>query len=202
VRRDWPDDSEEQSERTIIQPAAWRFATHTSNPAANRVPRPRWHGFGHARSLLALTSDTADWYAPCNKVRDVTPRQSELLDARTLLAACGSDAAILSKICQAVLEQLPRDLTALEHAFRIRDALLLRDSAHRLYGMVAAFSSLAGTMASDLEERADRGELGEAGQLLSELEAIAPELLRQAGGVTLDSLLAASAGVRSSTAPP
>jgi two-component system, sensor histidine kinase and response regulator len=152
--------------------------------------------------------------------RDVTPRQltivdhllrtgetrlppsHELLDARTLLAACGSDATILSRICQAVGEQLPKDLTALEHAFRDRDAPLLRDEARRLHGIVAAFSSVAGAIASDLEDRADQGELDEAGRLLNQLKGIAPELLREISGVTLDVLLTASVGVRPSTAPP
>src|SRR5205807_6502383 len=49
-----------------------------------------------------------------------------------------------------------------------------------------------------LEDRADQRELDEAGRLLHQLEAIAPELLRQVGGVTLDSLLTACAGARPS----
>jgi HPt (histidine-containing phosphotransfer) domain-containing protein len=133
-------------------------------------------------------------------VNDVLPSH-ELLDARTLLAACGSDAAILSRICQAVRDQLPKDLTALEHAFRNRDAPLLSEEAHRLHGMVAAFSSVAGTLASDLEDRAGQGELEEAERLLNQLRVLTPELLRQVSGVTLDSLHTACAGVRPSIAP-
>jgi len=54
--------------------------------------------------------------------------------------------------------------------------------------MVAAFSSIAGRVASDLEDRAAQGLLEEAGPMVGQLETMAQELLRLAGGLSLETL--------------
>src|SRR5262249_34348334 len=69
-------------------------------------------------------------------ISDFTPR---LLDPRVLLAACGGDAAILEKICQAFKARLPEQLAAVQGALHDQDAPRLREAAHMLSGMVAAF---------------------------------------------------------------
>ena len=58
--------------------------------------------------------------------------------------------------------------------------------------MVAAFSSAAGRVASDLEDRAAQGLLEEAGPMVGQLETMAQELLRLA-----DSLPGAQARITS-----
>jgi HPt (histidine-containing phosphotransfer) domain-containing protein len=161
------------------------MAGHGGTQLATSIRRRSRRGREHAFLWLVRTLQSGLAMALGERNR---LEEHELLDARTLLAACGSDAAILSRICQAVRDQLPKDLTALEHAFRNRDAPLLSEEAHRLHGMVAAFSSVAGTLASDLEDRAGQGELKEAERLLNQLRVLAPELLRQVSRVTLDSL--------------
>jgi CheY-like chemotaxis protein len=120
----------------------------------------------------------------------------DLLDARVLLAACGGDAAILEKLCQVFRERLPDHLVAVQDALRERDAPRLREAAHKLCGMVAAFSTAAGGVASDLEDQAALGRLDEARQLVGRLEAMAREMMRLAGGLSLDTVrrLAEAAG--------
>jgi two-component system, sensor histidine kinase and response regulator len=111
-----------------------------------------------------------------------------LLDASVLLAACGGDAVILEKICEAFRAGLPDQLTAVQHAFQERDTGRLRDAAHKLCGMIAAFSTVAGGVASDLEEHAAQGQLEEARPLVEQLQTIAQELLRVAHDLSIDTV--------------
>src|SRR5262249_6557363 len=116
------------------------------------------------------------------------PSGPGLLDPPVLLAACGGDAAILDKICQAFRAGLPGHLRAVQGALRARDAPRLREAAHKLAGMVAAFSTAAGGVASDLEDHAAQGRLEEAQPLVARLETMAEELTRLAGGLSLKAL--------------
>jgi PAS domain S-box-containing protein len=117
----------------------------------------------------------------------LTP-DSGLLDGRVLLAACGGDAAILQKIGQAFRARLPDQRKAVQDALRDRDAPRLREAAHKLAGMVAAFSTVAGGVASELEDRAAQGQLEEAQPLAARLEAMTEELMRLVDGLSLKAL--------------
>jgi PAS domain S-box-containing protein len=142
--------------------------------------------------FLAKPIRAADLWAAIDRVVGVRPPAdppaSGLLDTRVLLAACGDDAAILEKICQAFRARLPDHLKAVQDALRGRDAPGLREAAHKLSGMVAAFSTLAGGVASDLEDQAARGRLEEARPLVERLEAMAQELLRAADELSIETL--------------
>ena len=111
-----------------------------------------------------------------------------LLDPRVLLAACGGDAVILENICQAFRTRLPDHLTAVQDALREGDTTRLREAAHKLCGMVAAFSTVAGGVASDIEDLAAQGQLEDARPLVGQLETMAEEFLRLADGLTIDTL--------------
>jgi len=111
-----------------------------------------------------------------------------LLDRQVLLATCGGDAAILERICQAFRTRLPDQLKAVQEALRDRDAPRLREAAHKLSGMVAAFSTVAGGLASEVEDQAAQGQLEEARHLVARVETIAGELMRLAGGLALEAL--------------
>jgi CheY-like chemotaxis protein len=113
---------------------------------------------------------------------------SDLLDPRVLLAACGGDAVILEKICQTFRARLPEHLTAVQDALGERDTLRLREASHKLCGMVSAFSTVAGKMASDIEDHAAEGQLEESRPLVSQLETMVDELVRAAGSVSLETL--------------
>jgi hypothetical protein len=105
-----------------------------------------------------------------------------------LLAACGGDQAILERICHAFRARLPHHLAALQEALSARDAPRLREAAHKVSGMVAAFSTVAGDVASDLEDHAADGRLDEAAPLLERLDSMGRELMRLADGLTVESL--------------
>jgi two-component system sensor histidine kinase/response regulator len=111
-----------------------------------------------------------------------------LLDPRVLLAACGGDAVILDKICQAFRAHVPDHLTAVQDALKEGDTIRLREAAHKLCGMVAAFSTVAGGVASDLEDHAAQGRLGESRPLVEKLQMMADELVRLTSELSLETL--------------
>jgi HPt (histidine-containing phosphotransfer) domain-containing protein len=127
-----------------------------------------------------------------------------LLAPRILLAACGGDAAVLEKIGQTFRARLPDHVKAVQDALRDRDAPRLREAAHKLSGMMAAFSTVAGGVASDLEDHAAQGQLEEARPLVARLEMMAEELERLVGGLSLDALreqVGAAAGAGQTAGP-
>ena len=93
---------------------------------------------------------------------------------------------------------------AVRDALRERDAVRLREAAHRLCGTVAAFSTVVGAVASDLEDQAASGQLEPAGPLVEQLEAIARELIQQVDGLSIEALRdqAGAAGDRDRTGSP
>ena len=113
---------------------------------------------------------------------------SELLDPVVILDVCGGDTGILEKLRQTFRTRLPDYIGAVQQALREQDSARLRESAHKLSGMVAAFSSVAGGVASALEEHAARDQLEEARPLVARLESMAEELLRLTNGLSLETL--------------
>jgi PAS domain S-box-containing protein len=142
--------------------------------------------------FLAKPIQAASLWAAIDRVVGALPPTDRpgpgLLDPGVLLAACGGDAVILEKICQAFEASLPDQLTAVQDALRERDTVRLREAAHKLCGMVAAFSSVAGGVASDIEDHAAEGQLEEARPMVVQLEAMAQELMRLVGGLSLETL--------------
>jgi len=111
-----------------------------------------------------------------------------LIDARTLLAACGSDGALLERMCGQVRVRLPEHLVALRDAFGDKEAERLREIAHRACGSFSEFSAVVGELAGTLEELAASGRLDQAGAVLGELERLGPELLRQVERLSIEVL--------------
>jgi PAS domain S-box-containing protein len=138
--------------------------------------------------FLAKPVQAVDLWAAMDRVGAMRGPRS-LLDPRVLLAACGGDAAILAKIGQTFRARLPDHVKAVRDALDNRDAPRLREAAHKLAGMVAAFSTVAGGVASELEDQAAQGHLDEARPLAAQLETMAEELLRLVDGLSLDTLL-------------
>ena len=158
--------------------------------------------------FLAKPIQAADLWAATERVtgsrRPADRPGPGLLDPRVLLAACGGDAATLEEICQVLRARLPDHLTAVQEALRVRDAIRLREAAHKLCGTVAAFSTVVGAVASDLEDQAARGQLEEARPLVEQLEAMARELIEHMDGLSIEVLRdqAGAAGDRDRTASP
>jgi CheY-like chemotaxis protein len=141
--------------------------------------------------FLAKPIQAADLWAAIERVAPTGPSAGPLpglLAPRMILAACGADAAILEKIGQAFRERLPDQLAAVQEAWSQRSAPQLREAAHKLCGMVVAFSTVAGEVASELEDRAAQGQVEAAGPLVEQLELMARQLMRLVDGLTLDVL--------------
>jgi PAS domain S-box-containing protein len=122
------------------------------------------------------------------KAADHSPPPTDLLDPRAVLAACGGDASILAKITGAFRDRLPDQLKAVEDALDQRDAVRLREAAHKLCGMVAAFSTAAGDVASAVEDYAAENQLEMAVPLVAQLGTMAHELMHTVEGLSLETL--------------
>jgi len=142
--------------------------------------------------FLAKPIQPADLWAAMDRVAGsrppVRPPGPDLLAPQVLLASCGGDAATLEEICQTFRARLPDHLKAVRDSLRDGDAPRLREAAHKLAGMVATFSTVAGDVASELEDHAAEGQLDKAQSLAAGLEAMAVELMQLAGGLSLEAL--------------
>jgi PAS domain S-box-containing protein len=113
---------------------------------------------------------------------------TSLLDPVVLLATCGDDAQGLYELRLDFQTYLPARLVEVGEALRRQDAPRLREAAHKLFGLLSAFSTVAGEVASALEDLAECGQLDEAKPLLERLETMARELIREVDGLSLESL--------------
>src|SRR5262249_18548350 len=100
----------------------------------------------------------------------------------------GGDPTLLRKMCRSLQSRVPEYLAAIREALDDRDAPRLREAAHKFQGMLSAFSTVAGDQAADLEDLAVRRLLPEALPILEQLERCATELVRLAGGLTIETL--------------
>jgi len=116
------------------------------------------------------------------------PLSLDLLDAPVLLAACGGDPTLLSKMCQSLQARVPEHLEALRDAMRDQDALRLREAAHKCCGLLSEFSTTAGDLTANLEELAAGAQLHEAPPILERLETVVRDLLTQAEGLSVEAL--------------
>src|SRR5205807_5868807 len=91
-------------------------------------------------------------------------------------------------MCQGFRTYAPAQLAEVSHALRERDAPRLRQATHKFCSLLFAFSTVAGNVASDLEDQAARGRLEEARPLVEQLETMTQELMRLAGGLSLETL--------------
>jgi HPt (histidine-containing phosphotransfer) domain-containing protein len=71
-----------------------------------------------------------------------------------------------------------------------KDASRLREAAHKLFGMVSAFSTEAGAVASEIEDQAARGELDRAATSMEQLRTISSELPRLVADLSVEKLRA------------
>lgn len=137
----------------------------------------------------------AELWAAIDRVMSKTPAAapsaSGLIDAETLLAACGDDAQILERIRQAFKASLPVQLAEVREALAASDAPRLREAAHKLHSTIAAFSTEAGTIVSAIEDHAAEGRTEPCGPLVERLQTLAAELLAEVDRVTIESLRAA-----------
>jgi PAS domain S-box-containing protein len=111
-----------------------------------------------------------------------------LLDPAAVLSSCGDDADGLRKMCETFQAYAPAQLAEVGDALRDGDAPRLRGAAHMFCALLFAFSTVAGDVASDVEDHAAQGQIEEARPLVERLETMTRELLRLAGGLSLEAL--------------
>ena len=111
-----------------------------------------------------------------------------LINPAVLLAACGDDADGLRRMCEGFRDYVPSQLAEAGDALRSQDAPRLCEAAHKLCGLLSAISTVAGDVASKLEDQAACGRLEECRPLVEELEAIARELFQQVDGLSIETL--------------
>ncbi|HEV3261487.1 MAG TPA: response regulator, partial [Gemmataceae bacterium] len=157
---------------------------------------------------LAKPFTAEDLWAAIDRVVKTRPTSKpprlDLLAPSVLLAACGGDPTMLRKMCRSLQSRVPEYLAAIREALHNQDASRLRETAHKFYGMLSAFSTLAGDQAANLEDLAARSLLGESLLVVEHLDQYATELARLAGGLTIETLRnqAASADDPNRTARP
>jgi CheY-like chemotaxis protein len=113
---------------------------------------------------------------------------TSLLDPVAVLTACGDDAEGLLRMCRDFRTYAPAGMAEAGEAVRDGDAPRLCETAHKLCALLSAFSTAAGDVASDLEDRAAQGQLDEARPLVERLEAMVGELMPQVDGLSVETL--------------
>lgn len=82
----------------------------------------------------------------------MTGKPNGSLDAGTLLAGCGGDPLLLQRMIASFRSRAPQHAAELSNAARRGDAALLRHVAHKLRGMVSAFSPAAAARVGRVEQ--------------------------------------------------
>jgi CheY-like chemotaxis protein len=113
---------------------------------------------------------------------------SGLLDPRAILGSCGGEAAILERICGTFRTHVPNQMARVRSAMSDRDMPRLREAAHLLRGTLSAFSTVAGTVASNIEDQAARDQVEECKPMVAQLESICSKLVEQTRNLSLDNL--------------
>jgi two-component system, sensor histidine kinase and response regulator len=99
-----------------------------------------------------------------------------LIDAETLLAACDDDPVLLGKLIGIFRNNAPGSLARVQEAIARQDPARLRESAHRLRGLLSTFSSEAAQAAARLEAMGAGGQLDEAAATLDGLAEMVARL--------------------------
>jgi HPt (histidine-containing phosphotransfer) domain-containing protein len=128
--------------------------------------------------------------APPPEWMESPPEQSKrnLVDPNVLLAACGGDEQILSTVSESFRNHVPVQMAAIVEALQAGNTMLLREHAHKLSGISAAFSTIAGELASQLEDLAAAGRLEGCRPIVEKLGQVARALIEEMGGLSIESL--------------
>ncbi|HEY6037045.1 MAG TPA: response regulator [Kofleriaceae bacterium] len=120
-----------------------------------------------------------------------TTRTRNLVDPETLLASCGHDAALLESLLAALAVGLPAQLNALAGAAELGDMRLLKETAHRVTGIAAVFSTAIRDVGIELEDAAtNNGRAGDIRASIERLSEMSEVLIRETRGLTVEALRA------------
>jgi len=111
-----------------------------------------------------------------------------LIDAATLLSVCGGHQDLLACMAGSLDTHAPRHLADLGEAIRQRDAARLRETAHKLRGLLSAFSAAAGDAAAELQQMGAEGRLERAEERYHSLAGLVQSLCAALASVTVEDL--------------
>jgi PAS domain S-box-containing protein len=120
-----------------------------------------------------------------------------LLDTNVILSSCGRDEALLEKMIESLDLHVPRQLGEIQSSLDERDPARLARLAHRLRGLLGAFSITGADTATELERASAANDMVRAGAILAHLNATSRTIASEMRGVTVARLLAAD-----DSAPP
>jgi CheY-like chemotaxis protein/nitrogen-specific signal transduction histidine kinase len=139
--------------------------------------------------FLSKPIEVEELWAAIDRVTTPTQRQpSRLLDARAIRQMCGGRPAVLDRLCEVFRRSVPEHMTATRVALAERDLPRLRVAAHMLAGTLSAFSTIAGGLASTLEDAAISNDVELCTTLVARLESMCASLIEDTRGLTLDAL--------------
>ncbi|HEY4178061.1 MAG TPA: response regulator [Kofleriaceae bacterium] len=141
--------------------------------------------------FLSKPISAANLWTAVDRITSKEAPARSLLSPEVLLAAVGSSAAVLAVVRDGLTARLPAALASIAEALSDGDAVRLREGAHSVSGMLSAFSTETGSIASALEEAAAANDLDAARGFLTRLRTLAPELLRAASCATIETLRSA-----------
>jgi two-component system sensor histidine kinase/response regulator len=113
---------------------------------------------------------------------------ADLLDRPRLLATSGGDAVLLNKMIKSFLTNVPGHLASLGAAVQERNAADVREAAHKLCGLVSAFSASAAQSVSRLEQMGALERLDAISAEYQNLTLIVDRLKAAVKGLSVDSL--------------
>jgi CheY-like chemotaxis protein len=117
-----------------------------------------------------------------------TAKDSPMLDKRTLLAACGGDPVLLTKMVQIFQAEAPLELAAVEAAIRQEEPARLSEAAHKMRGLVCVFSGATAAALRTLETLGAEGRCGDTGAALSTVSEAVAHLLAILPTLTIEQL--------------
>ncbi len=128
--------------------------------------------------------------SPCPLAADssATIEDADLLDRPRLLATSGGDAVLLSKMIKSFLANIPGHLASLGAAVQERNGAQVREAAHKLCGLVSAFSGSAAQSVSALEQMGATERLDGLSDEYHNLTVIVDRLKAAVNGLSFDSL--------------
>ena len=108
-----------------------------------------------------------------------------LINARTLLAACGRDAPLLETMIRSFQTHARRHLAMIGDSIRERNPGQMHVASHKLRGLVSAFSSAAADAAGILERMGAAGELSHVTECYGRLAHMIDELYKALPRLTI-----------------
>jgi HPt (histidine-containing phosphotransfer) domain-containing protein len=114
--------------------------------------------------LFAVIARALAGQAPAEARAEESVPANGVLEPAALMAACDGDGGLLGRMIEVFQASAPAHLDSVGKAVERRDAAALRESAHKLRGLLSAFSTTAAEVALRLEQAGAAGQLDGTGE--------------------------------------